>query len=75
VGGVYNVFAVLGSLVERGAEDVEVRIIGDLVEEAPGNGAAVERVENDVSILVVLGRELALDLVDDGLVDVGDWRP
>src|SRR5438876_11843342 len=66
-----RVFAMLRRLVQRSAEDIQVRIVADLVEEAPRTGSLIEGIIDQVALLEVLRAELALGVVNHAIVYFG----
>src|SRR5437763_6071706 len=66
-----RIFAILRRLVQRSAEDIQVRIVADFVEEAPRSGSPVEGIIDQVAWLEVLRAELALGVVNHALVHFG----
>ena len=60
-----GVFRLLGRLVERGAQHVEIGVVVHLVEKAPADTALVERIKDHIAGLAMLAGELALHVVDD----------
>src|SRR5207247_4270188 len=66
-----RVLAILRRLVQRSAEDIQVRIVADFVEEARRSGSSIEGIIDQVALLEVLRAELALGIVNYALVYFG----
>src|SRR5436309_12828636 len=66
-----RVFAILRRVIQRSAEDIQVRIVADFVEEAPRSGSSIEGIIDQVAWLEVLRAELALGIVNHAFVHFG----